>query len=113
MLSAPKSLFKRREGNSGAWVQLPLQEGYPKALAHFLFWGDVFTRQAGYPGARVTLGLGLHKMYHHGQVYIKESTAYVTWIAVRKKRTNWEKNFRDGECWTPVVFQNVQTYHTL
>ena len=37
----------------------------------------------------------------------------VTWIAVCEKRANWEKNFRDGERWTPAVFENVQTYYTL
>ena len=37
----------------------------------------------------------------------------VTWIAVCEKRANWEKNFRNGEGWTPAVFENVQANYTL
>ena len=48
-----------------------------------------------------------------GQWNLMATTFRYTWIAVGEKRTNREKNFRDGESWAPVIFQNVQTDHTL
>jgi len=37
---------------------------------------------------------------------------WIRWIAVREEGTNGEENFGDGEGRTPVVFQDVETYHT-
>ena len=36
-----------------------------------------------------------------------------TWIAVREKWTDRQKNFRDCECWAPTIFQDVQTNDAL
>lgn len=34
-------------------------------------------------------------------------------VAVCEKRADGEEDFGDGQCWAPVVFQNVQANNTL
>lgn len=38
---------------------------------------------------------------------------WIVWITVCQKGTDGKEHFGNGESRTPVVFQNVQTYHTL
>jgi len=37
----------------------------------------------------------------------------IRWIAIGQKGTNWEENLRDRQCWTPVVFEDVQADDSL
>lgn len=33
----------------------------------------------------------------------------IRWVTISEKRADWEKNFRDSQCWAPVVLEDVQT----
>jgi len=37
----------------------------------------------------------------------------IRWIAIGQKGTNWEENLANRQCWTPIVFQNVQADDSL
>lgn len=34
-------------------------------------------------------------------------------VAVSQQRTDGQQHFGYGQCWTPIVFQNIQANHTL
>lgn len=37
----------------------------------------------------------------------------IRWIAIGQKGTNWEENLADRQCWTPIVFEDVQADDSL
>lgn len=73
------------------------------------------------PRARALCGVPLGPLPGHpvvlrpvGHVLCGDATHQrVSGIAVCKKRADGQENFRNGEGRTPVVFQDVQTYHAL
>jgi hypothetical protein len=34
-------------------------------------------------------------------------------IGIGEERTNRKQNFRNGQCWTPLIFQNIQANATV
>ena len=36
-----------------------------------------------------------------------------TWVAISQKGANWEKNLRDRQGWTPIVFEDIQANDAL
>ena len=37
----------------------------------------------------------------------------IIWVGIGQKRTDGEKNLGDGECWRPLILQDIQTDRTI